>query len=282
MDRLKEYLKDLNFKKRAVGGLDEEDVLRHIKKISELAGEEMESRNFADEEAVRKMQQELDESRGKLQKYREAFARLKEANEGLEVRIRELQENPPQQEEADGREGQTFRGYSEKYQELMAAVDTLHNVQEEESRRIRQEIQDGMKAEVAKVRARLRKKIEEERQAAEAEIGEKHRKAMAEIEEERRKAMAEIEEECRAAKKKAGEERRRAEAEVRSLEGEVESLRKQKKELERELASARETASRTRGGGGAGSDDGAGWKDDSNWESLLLSGLEGLGYEEET
>lgn len=192
MDRLREYLQSMKFKKRAVGGVDEEDVLIHIKKISDLAREELEeqARTFeasarkmredieekdkAYETLTRKMQKDMDELQAQLEQSRTDCRQLREANGQMEARAQEQQGEAERYEKARALAEQEEKKYREKRQELLAAVDTLHSVKAEAEKTARQEIKAALQAEEESARSRMLSDIEVERVAARQELKQLH------------------------------------------------------------------------------------------------------------
>lgn len=225
MDKLKDYLKNIEFKKRKVGGLDEEDVLRHIKKISELVSEELERRGNSDEEAIQKMQKELDDARTKAKKYRTAISKLKEVNTDLENRILYLQKNPPQYDAFHESAEHSQEDCDRKYKELATAISALNNVKKEEERGARNRIQKMLERELADGRAENREKLEREGARARAEM-------QAKLEEERRRLQARVKEERQQCHIELERERRRAAEEVKKLNDEIDALRQKKQTLQ--------------------------------------------------
>lgn len=235
MDKLKDYLKNIDFKKRKVGGLDEEDVLQHIKKISELVTEELESRDSSDEEAIQKMKKELDDAQTKVKKYRTACAKLKEVNEGLEGRIQELQKNPPKNDVLPPEPAvHSQADYDRKYRELAAAISALNNVKKEEEREIRSKLRKMLEQEAADSRAEMRKRLEQD--AARVRAGMK-----AKLEEEQRRLQEQMKEERRRYRAQLDGERRQAEDELAKLKAEIAGLERQKRSLEETAARKEET-----------------------------------------
>lgn len=83
MSEVEQYLKDMKFKRRTLGGVDEEDVLLHIKKICELYRAELGGKEAAareTEQTLRKLQdaqRELEEERRTSGGLREAADRAR-------------------------------------------------------------------------------------------------------------------------------------------------------------------------------------------------------------
>lgn len=177
MDKLNEYIENMKFKKRRMGGLDEEDVLSHIKKICEIVREDLAESAGAPEEKAeenaeapagkeqppgeeektleeqnKKLLEDQKALREELQKSQDACRVLNEKNEELKSQIYSLQN------EAE----RTQREYGSKYRELTEAVDTLHKVKED----LRRELRASVEAEKEKMLAGA----ERERRAAESEI----------------------------------------------------------------------------------------------------------------
>lgn len=269
MDKLKDYLKNIDFKRRKVGGLDEEDVLQHIKKISELVSEELESRAGSDEETIQKMQQELDDARTKVKKYRTACVKLKEANDGLEGRIRELQKNPPQADvlpsEPAAEHGR--EDYDRKYKELAAAISALNNVKKEEEKEARSQMQKMLEQEVASGRAEIRSRLE--RDAAKARAGLKVK-----FEEEQKRLQSRLKEERGRFLSRLESEKRQAEEELEKLKVEIAALQRQKQELQEEAGRKREPWETEYGREDTG-------KDLDDWGLLGDFDFGDLGYEKE-
>lgn len=170
MDRLREYLQTMEFKKRAVGGVDEENVLEHIKKICELVREDMEEQDRAFETATRKMQEDLDSLRTQLRKYRTAYQNLREVNEKMDARMKELQGEAERYGRARARADQEQKKYQAKHQKLLAAVDALNGVRADAEKAARQEMSETLRAEEESARGKMLAGIERERSAARLEL----------------------------------------------------------------------------------------------------------------
>ena len=175
MEKLREYLQMMEFKRRTVGGLDEENVLIHIKKICDLAREEMEEQGRAFEAATRKMQGNLDELKDQLARYRTAYQKLQDVNEKMDARMRELEKEANQYGKAKERAEQEQKKYRAKHLELMAAVDTLHSVTANAEKAARKEMSAALRAEEERARSRIQAEIERERDAARQEINKLHK-----------------------------------------------------------------------------------------------------------
>lgn len=115
MDKLQEYLKAMKFKRCKIGGLDEEDVLEHIKEICDLAREELEeqAKNFSG-------------LAGKTQ----------EGSDELQPQQGEMEQQEDTQDLAE-QERDRCRAI---YQDLLVAVDALRNVNVEAEKAARQEM----------------------------------------------------------------------------------------------------------------------------------------------
>lgn len=170
MDKLRDYLKSMEFKKRAVGGVDEENVLGHIKKICDIVREEMEEQDRVFEAATHKMQEDLDELQEQLKKYRLAYQKLRDINEKMDARMRELQGEAERYGRARERADQEQRKYQAKHQELLAAVDTLHSVTADAEKAARKEMRAALSAEEESARGKMLAGIERERAAASLEL----------------------------------------------------------------------------------------------------------------
>lgn len=170
MDKLREYLKTMEFKKRAVGGVDEENVLEHIKKICEIVWAEMEQQDKLFESATRKMQKDLEELQEQLKKYRTAYQELREINERMDARMQELQGEAERYGEARERAEQEQKKYHAKHQELLVAVDALRNVKADAEKAAREEMSVALQAEEETARGKMLAGIERERTTANREI----------------------------------------------------------------------------------------------------------------
>lgn len=174
MDRLREYLQTMEFKKRKVGGVDEEDVLLHIKKICELVREDMEEQDRAFETATRKMQEDLNELQEQLGKYRAAYQKLREVNERMDIRMQELKGEAERYGRAREHAEQEQKKYRAKHQELLAAVDTLHSVKADAEKAARQEMSVALRAEEESARSKMLAGIERDRVTARQELKQLH------------------------------------------------------------------------------------------------------------
>lgn len=173
MDRLEEYAGRMELKKRVRGGLDEEDVRRHIGELCRLAREEKRKLEEELEEAREELEEtrgELEEVRGKLKHYRTAY------------RDRQQENGWP---DPDGEETRKTR--DEKYHEMVMAAEALHKARKEAEGAVRKEMKEEMERETEKFRNRLQEEIRKKRQEAEEELSrlrEETRKSRQEAEKE--------------------------------------------------------------------------------------------------
>ena len=173
-NKLQEYLQAMRFKKAVIGGVDEEDVLIHIKKICDMAREEMERQIGVYETLAYKKQEEIDSLQSQMEHYRDECQQLKVANGQLENRIEGMQAEVERYGTARARAEQEEKKYLAKHRELFATVETLHNVKDEAERSAREEMRRALRAEEESARSRMLEEIEEERAAASREIKHLH------------------------------------------------------------------------------------------------------------
>lgn len=166
MDKLSEYINKMQFKKRRVGGVDEENVLVHIKNICEIVREAMEEQEKGFEETSKKLREDQEALKEQLQKYIETCRNMQNINDDLNKRIRELQGEAERYGKAREEAEQTRREYSNKCRELMDTVDTLHSVKKEAEENARREMRERLRGDEEKARGEMLEQIERERKAA--------------------------------------------------------------------------------------------------------------------
>ena len=261
MEKLREYLQGMDFKKRAIGGLDEEDVLSHIKKICDLVQEAMDERdksfeettrkmqeamderNKALEETSRKMQAELDAAREKLKRYRRAYEELKEINEDLDRRIKAMRSEAERYGKARDEADRMQQEYDLKCQELMGVVEVLNNVKEDTEIKTRREMQEKLAEEQERARSAMLEEVEIERKAANREI-DQVKEEIAELRVQKkamREELAEEQERARSAMLAEIElERKAANREIDQVRDELADLRTQRQDMQESLRKKRE------------------------------------------
>lgn len=166
MDGLNDYLKNMNFKRRTMGGLDEEDVLTHIKKIRDLAQQEIDKRDAQ----IQSLTNQLIEANAQLDRWQRSCQATKESNSQLESRIREFEEEPERYRKAREQAEQAERHYDTKLRELLSVMKTLENLQSDVELKVRQEVRESLRNEEERARTAMLARIEEERKSANAEI----------------------------------------------------------------------------------------------------------------
>ena len=61
MDKVMQFIKEMKLKRKLIGGVDEEDVLIHVKNLCEIFGEELKTRpSLEDVEALTSAMQEFE------------------------------------------------------------------------------------------------------------------------------------------------------------------------------------------------------------------------------
>ncbi len=187
MDKFSEYLKDMKLKRRTMGGLDEEDVLSHIKELRDLAKQELDTRDAeilemrsklddADKQiehyqaSYQEVKGQLSAAQEQLGRYQTSYQAIRDSNSQLDERIRQLGKEPERYQEARGRAEEARLRYDEKYRELESAVKVFHNLERDVEAKVRNEVRESLRDEEERTRAAMRARIEEERAAAGVEI----------------------------------------------------------------------------------------------------------------
>ncbi len=194
MSSLNDYLKTMKIKRRAMGGLDEEDVLSHIKEIRGLVQDELDARDaeirdiqeqlsardakireaqeqLGERDAqIRNVQSKLDKAHEELNRYQTSYQAVRDSNSQLDEWIKQLGEEPGRYQEARGRAEEARQRYDEKHQELVVAVKVLNNLKEDTERKVRAEVRESLKEDEQRARAAMNARIEEERRSARVEI----------------------------------------------------------------------------------------------------------------
>ncbi len=193
MDRLNEYMKNLEFKKRAMGGLDEEDVLSRIKEIRDLAQRELAERD----EQIRQLREGFETSQDAPQEttrlYQAPIQPFRDTNEQLNMRIRQIDTHPRpidahsdrcgEAREAWDREDWAWeareakeiaedvkRRYDAKLQELETAMRVFQDVGQGLEEKMREEVRESLRAEEEQARAAMRARVEGEFEGSRREI----------------------------------------------------------------------------------------------------------------
>lgn len=149
MEAVEQYIKGMTFKRCVFGGVDEEDVLLHIKKICEI------------------YQQELEQAKVQQTAYKDLEQEVALAHEQCERWREKAQQNHGQDVEHIKRE------YQQKYQELTAAVDTIQTVKKEAA--VKAQVEAAQEA--AKLRSEILTKAEQERKVIEDQMNELRQEA---------------------------------------------------------------------------------------------------------
>ena len=187
MENLNDYLKNMQFRRRTMGGLDEEDVLFHIKVIRDLAQGELDDRdaqileieeqlNDAQEQVDRyqssyqEVKRQLDDAQKQIRQYQSTFQAVKDSNSQLDEYKRQLGEESERYQEAKEQAEQAKLDYDNKYEELLSAIKVFHELEQNTEQKVRKEVRESLKDEEERARVAMHARIEEERKAAEAEI----------------------------------------------------------------------------------------------------------------
>lgn len=169
---IEEYLKEMKLKKRVFGGVDEENVLIHIKKICDLYQEEQKE-GQANGEAVAKAeaalkvsQNELELSKNELEKQRMAYAGLQVELTKSQQAYRELKEKK-EQIQTERQSALELKGkYERQYQEFQELMETIQSVKKDAI--VKAQVEAAQEA--TKLRGEIMAKVEEKRLEAEGQI----------------------------------------------------------------------------------------------------------------
>ncbi len=163
MESVERYLKDMKFKRRVFGGVDEESALLHIQKICELYKAELKEMQ-ALREATAEAQSALKAAQEEAEQQKVAYANLQV--EAAKAR-QQCDEWKKAAEHGGTQEAERLkREYAQKYRELTEAVDTIQTVKKEAA--VRAQVEAAQEA--AKLRNEIMAKVEEERKSAEKEV----------------------------------------------------------------------------------------------------------------
>ncbi len=268
MDRLNEYLKSMEFKKRAVGGLDEEDVLSRIRDIRDLAQDEIASRDrrisevnaelasrdkrineanaelASRNERISEIEAQFATSQERLRRCQNSYEALKKEKNLLDSRIQEIGDEPLRYQEARKQADLAKQEYSSKYSELTTAVKVLQDVKRDTEKKVRQEVREALQEEEQRARETMLAKVEQERDDAQRQIDQRKREASIEADRTRREAEAEADRIRREAEAEAEQIRHDSMIEVDRLRREIEVLRVQKQKLAESLRDRRDQLNR--------------------------------------
>lgn len=184
-EKVEQYLNQMKFKKKPIGGVDEEDVLMHIEKICGLF-HEMQKEEKASQEVLESAQKEREEAQEELKK---ALSAEKKAQNELEELRRVLKQKQDETEELRAELGKTQgelekakqsgmseqdverlrelkQKYEAKYQELVDTMDTIQSMKNDAI--VKAKVEAAQEA--SRMRSEIMERTEAERRQAEAEM----------------------------------------------------------------------------------------------------------------
>ena len=188
MEKVEQYLKDLKFKRRVFGGVDEEHVLICIQELCDLYQEEQ--KRVPNDKNWKKMKGQLQQARKELEEQKEVCAALEAEADRAKEQLRRL-EQEKEKESSGAREqeitAQVQEEYARKVQELNDTMDSIQSIKKDTV--VRAQVEAAQEA--ARLRREILAKVEEQRQEAEAEILQLQRKIgeLKQRREEARKAL---------------------------------------------------------------------------------------------
>lgn len=160
MEQVEQYLKTMAFKKRVVGGIDEENALLHIKKICDLYQEKLQEK-YIEEQEFGKVQSDLKETQKELEQQKAAYVALQAKMADAELEIHKWKEKIA---ESSSQETEKVKQeYELKYKELTDAVNAIQSVKKEAA--VQAQIEAAQEA--ARLRSEIMTQIEDERLGAE-------------------------------------------------------------------------------------------------------------------
>ena len=155
MEQVEQYLKTMAFKKRVVGGIDEENALLHIKKICDLYQEKLQEK-YIEEQEFGKVQSDLKETQKELEQQKAAYVALQAKMADAELEIHKWKEKIA---ESSSQETEKVKQeYELKYKELTDAVNAIQSVKKEAA--VQAQIEAAQEA--ARLRSEIMTQIEDE------------------------------------------------------------------------------------------------------------------------
>ncbi len=169
VETVEQYLKGLKFKKRIFGGVDEESVLVHIKKICDLyheAQKEEQKKLETSQEELHKAKDAFQGSQEELEKKKTAYADLQTELAKAQQSIRALREEREQAKKEQETALEMKAQHEREYREFHDIMETIQNVKKEAI--VKAQIEAAKEA--TRLRSEMMAKVEEKRREAETEI----------------------------------------------------------------------------------------------------------------
>lgn len=137
MDKVMQFIKEMKLKRKLIGGVDEEDVLIHVKNLCEIFGEELKTRPSLED----------------VEAFKQQIQQLQGENELLKAKVAQQQTESAQT-------------YQHKLEELNGMLEVVQDVKKEAT--VRAQVEAIREA--AALRSEIMEKTDRERMKAEQEL----------------------------------------------------------------------------------------------------------------